>query len=149
MWADFREPLLAELEGCGGLEAIRSCLAAGFPPAGGGGGSSSSSGEAGGDAQGLDQQRSDVLLDLLAHSYQQVSVMGRLGSHSPAGDWLRFWWHCGCTQCDETRWWCCAQARSMELSPLQASTLLSIVWRSHCASVQQRLTIERSFQLFR
>jgi hypothetical protein len=41
------------------------------------------------------------------------------------------------------------QGCAMDLAPVQASTLLSLAWRTHRASVEQRLTIERSFQLFR
>jgi hypothetical protein len=59
MWTDFKQPLLDDLEKCSDTSAIKSALSKALPT----------------DApDASDQQRSDVILDMLAHTYHQVRV---------------------------------------------------------------------------
>jgi hypothetical protein len=59
MWTDFKQPLLDELDKCSNLNAIKSALSTALPI---------------GAPDTSDAQRTDIILDMLAHTYQQVRV---------------------------------------------------------------------------
>lgn len=60
MWTDFKQPLLDDLEKCSDTSAIKSALSKALPT----------------DApDASDQQRTDIVLDMLAHTYQKVKIL--------------------------------------------------------------------------